>query len=102
MNHETSGGMGNGKQSIPSAYPGRQDWFWWAHTVDLRMKEKPLESLQTQRDELVEELHSVYSGAPSTTFQAYRKAQDALQKFEDMTFSDAEIDAFLPQELKRG
>lgn len=70
--------------------------------TDLVMGEKPIESLQSERDELVEELHSVYSGAPSTTFQAYRKAQDALKKYEDMTFSDLEIDAFLPRELKRG
>jgi len=70
--------------------------------VDLRMKEKPLESLQKQRDELVEQLHTVYGGAPNTTFHAYKKAQEALKKFEDMTFSDAEIDVFLPEELKRG
>jgi len=47
-------------------------------------------------------LHVVYSGAPSTTFAAYTKAQEALQQQEDMTFSDAEIDAFLPKELKKG
>lgn len=70
--------------------------------VDLAMREKPLETLQTQRDELVDQLHTVYSGAPSTTFQAYKKAQQALKQFEDMTFTDAEIDAFLPKELKRG
>jgi len=70
--------------------------------VDLAMREKPLEELQMQRDELVKELHTVYSGAPSTTFQAYKKAQEALKKLEDMTFTDAEIDAFLPKELKRG
>ncbi len=70
--------------------------------VDLAMKEKPLESLQQQRDELVERLHAAYSGAPSTTFQAYKKAQEALKKFEDMTFTDKEIDAFLPKELRRG
>lgn len=69
--------------------------------VDLRMREKPIEALQTQRDELVAQLHTVYGGAPSTTGDAYRKAQDALQRLEDMTFSDAEIDAFLPKELKR-
>jgi hypothetical protein len=69
--------------------------------TDLRMGEKPLEALQQTRDKLVEDLHSVYSGAPSTTFQAYKKAQEALKKFEDMTFSDEEIDAFLPKELKR-
>lgn len=69
--------------------------------VDLRMREKPLEALQGQRDKLVEELHKVYSGAPSTTVEAYRKAQHALKHLEDMTFSDEEIDRILPQELKR-
>jgi len=70
--------------------------------IDLRMGEKPNEELQQKRDKLLDELHSVYSVAPSTTFRAYRKAQEALQKLEDMTFSDEEIDAFLPKELKRG
>lgn len=69
--------------------------------VDIGMKERPLESLQKQRDELVNQLHAVYSGAPSTTYKAYKRAQNALQKLEDMTFTDAEIDAFLPKELKR-
>lgn len=70
--------------------------------TDLRMGEKPIETLQNERDELLKSLHSVYSGAPSTTYQAYRKAQHALQVLEDMTFSDKEIDTFLPRELKRG
>ena len=69
--------------------------------VDVAMKEKPLEALQLQRDELTSELKKIYAGAPSTTFRAYRKAQEALQQMEDMSFSDAEIDAFLPKELKR-
>lgn len=69
--------------------------------VDLRMRTKPLAALQEQRDQLVARLHAVYSGAPSTTVSAYKKAQQALQKLEDMTFSDEEIDAFLPKELKR-
>ena len=69
--------------------------------VDVAMREKPLETLQSHRDELVERLHTVYRGAPATTVKAYRKAQTALQVNEDMTFSDAEIDAFLPAELKR-
>jgi hypothetical protein len=70
--------------------------------VDLAMREKPLEALQEQRDKLVQQLHEVYRGAPSTNHKAYTAAQQALQKMEDMTFSDAEIDAFLPKELKRG
>lgn len=69
--------------------------------TDLAMREKPIEQLKTERDTLLESLHSVYSGSPSTTFDAYKKAQDALQTKEDLTFSDEEIDAFLPKELKR-
>lgn len=71
--------------------------------VDIAMKERPLEALQEHRDKLVKQLHTVYSGAPNTNtaFRAYKKAQEALQKLEDMTFTEAEIDAFLPKELKR-
>lgn len=69
--------------------------------VDVAMKEKPMEKLQEQRDELIEQLHAAYAAAPSTNSAAYKQAQDALQKNEDMTFSDEEIDAFLPKELKR-
>ena len=70
--------------------------------VDIAMKEKPLETLQRERDELLGQLHSIYIGAPSTIFKAYKKAQEALKSLEDMTFSDEEIDTFLPKELKRG
>lgn len=69
--------------------------------TDLRMCEKPLETLQTERDQLLVDLHAVYTGAPSTNYKAYRMAQIALQQLEDMTFSDEEIDAFLPKELKK-
>jgi hypothetical protein len=69
--------------------------------VDIAMKEKPLEALQQQRDDLITALHGIYSGAPSTTSKAYREAQKALKFREDMTFNDAEIDALLPQELRR-
>jgi hypothetical protein len=66
------------------------------------MGEKPIEGLQKERDDLLKDLHSVYSGAPSTTYNAYKKAQKALKQYEDMTFSDEEIDAFLPKTLKKG
>jgi hypothetical protein len=69
--------------------------------TDLAIGEKPMGQLLTERDVLLESLHSVYSGSPSTTFDAYKKAQDSLKTKEDMTFSDEEINAFLPTELKR-
>jgi len=69
--------------------------------TDLRMSERTLLAIRERRDELLEQLHGVYIGSPSTTFKAYRKAQEALQTSEDMTFSKEEIDAFLPDELRR-
>ena len=69
--------------------------------VDLAIRLDSLEVIRGRRDELLAQLHSVYAGAATTSVQAYRHAQAALKKFEDMTFTDAEIDAFLPTELKR-
>jgi len=69
--------------------------------TDLAAAARPIEVLRGERDKLIDALHTVYAGSPSTTHAAYRKAQEALQKHQDMTFSDAEIDAFLPGELKR-
>lgn len=70
--------------------------------VDVAMREKPLEALQEHRDRLTVQLHEIYRGAPSTNYSAYKKAQEALQQLDDMTFSDAELDKFLPRELRRG
>lgn len=69
--------------------------------TDIRVGDVALELIRAQRDALTQELHGVYAGAPSTNFEAYSRAQEALKKLEDMTFSDEEIDAFLPKELKR-
>ena len=48
--------------------------------VDIAMKVRPLEALQEHRDKLAEQLHTVYTSAPSTTSRAYKKAQEALKK----------------------
>ncbi len=70
--------------------------------TDLVIGGKTLETIQEERDVLMGDLHLVYSSAPSTTYKGYKNAQQALQSSEDMTFSDEEIDAFLPSEIKRG
>ncbi|SDY44119.1 SLATT domain-containing protein [Nitrosomonas halophila] len=69
--------------------------------TDMRSDTYDESHVKEKRDELVEELHSLYSGAPSTNYKAYRKAQKALKELEDLTFSDDEIDSFLPTGLKR-
>ena len=70
--------------------------------TDLRVGKEAVEKITDRRDALLEDLHGIYSGAPSTTDKAYRRAQEALKQYEEMTFSDAEIDALLPNELRMG
>jgi hypothetical protein len=59
------------------------------------------ENIRQQRDKLQERLAAIYRGAPHTTGESYGEAQEALKKNEEYTFSDAEIDQFLPKELRR-
>lgn len=59
------------------------------------------EAAVTRRDELQAMLAALYVGAPQTNGKAYQEAQDRLKNMEDMTFTDEEIDCFLPLSLKR-
>lgn len=70
--------------------------------TDLRIREDAIDTVVARRDTLLKKLHEAYSGAPSTNYAAYRKAQKALKEQEEMTFSDDEIDAFLPQAFRKG
>ena len=45
----------------------------------------------------MEELKKVYDLAPDTSSRAYKVAQKALKINEDMTFSNEEINHFLPR-----
>lgn len=67
--------------------------------VDLMEGTLPPKELRARRDKLVEGLDVIYSQAPSTTPRAYRRAQEALKVKQDMTFSDEEIDRFLPSAM---
>jgi len=69
--------------------------------ADIRTADIDRQEIRRRRESLREELHATYSGAPSTTFKAYRRAQMSLQQAEEMTFSDAELDTLLPPDLRR-
>lgn len=53
-----------------------------------------------RRDELQDELATIYESAPRTFKAGYLDAQKALKIDEDLTFSDKEIDRFLPEPLR--
>ena len=69
--------------------------------TDIRDAAVSLAQLRTRRDELQAALHKIYKSAPRTDDEAYGKAQTALKDNEELTFSDAEIDVFLPVPLRR-
>ena len=69
--------------------------------TDLAMGCEALSGIQRKRDALVDELKDIYASSPSTSEAAYKKAHKALNVQEEMTFSIAEVDAFLPEELRR-
>jgi hypothetical protein len=86
------------KQAAAALWMIRERYF--TLIVDIVMGERPIEALQKERDLITSDLGKIYEGAPPTTSKAYARAQDALKNKEDLTFSDAELDAFLPKALK--
>lgn len=69
--------------------------------TDIKASQLSINQITSQRDELQKRLFNIYSGSPRTNFKAYKEASKALKINEELTFSDKEIDAFLPKELRR-
>lgn len=60
----------------------------------------PAEQLQRRLEMITQELTTAYKFVPDTSPEAYGMAENAL-KSGHFTFSDEEIDAFLPTELRK-
>ena len=90
---------GTAKRQLTYGWLIREKYL--ALLTDLRVEKEAIEKITNRRDLLLQDLHGVYLGAPSTTHQAYKKAQEALQHNEELTFSEAEIDALLPNALRK-
>lgn len=69
--------------------------------TDLKMGDVSIENIRNKRDKLQEGLAAIYKGSPRTISKAYKEATKALKLNEEMTFSDDEIDCFLPEELRK-
>ncbi len=69
--------------------------------TDMRANILSVNQVISQRDELQNRLFNIYSGSPRTNFKAYKEASKALKLNEELTFSDSEIDAFLPEPLRK-
>ena len=69
--------------------------------TDIAARTLGAEAVMGKRDDLQAALAAIYKSAPHTTPKAYGLAQKALQRDEEYTFNDGEIDKFLPRELRR-
>lgn len=69
--------------------------------TDLNMDDINVETIRKKRDKLQDKLATIYKGSPRTISKAYDEAKKALKLNEEMTFSDEEIDCFLPAELRK-
>jgi hypothetical protein len=67
--------------------------------VDLR-RNSNAENATEIRDEVNEELESIYRAAPRTNGKAYAAAQKGLKMQEELFFSDDELDHLLPKQLR--
>lgn len=74
---------------------------YFSMLTDIKAKNQTISQLTMKRDEMQKRLFNIYSGSPRTNNKAYKEASKALKVNEELTFSDKEIDAFLPNELRR-
>lgn len=87
------------RDTAADIWPVRESYL--SLLTDLRGGSESTAAIRERRDELQASLAAIYRGAPHTDGRAYSDAQKALQQNEEYTFSDSEIDAFLPAALRK-
>jgi len=68
---------------------------------DIKARTISIDDAKQTRNSLQNKLSEIYSTAPRTDAKAYKAAQDGLKNNEEYTFSDLEIDVFLPLLLRK-
>lgn len=69
--------------------------------TDIRTANVTVETIRLRRDELQKKLAEIYREAPRTTKAGYEDARKGLKYNEELTFTDQEIDVFLPVLLRK-
>lgn len=70
--------------------------------TEIKLQNDSVANLLLKYNALVDEADAIYQEAPSTTDEAVERASEALKVKKDNSFSDEEIDSFLPSSLRRG
>ncbi len=86
-------------ESAISIWDVREKYF--SLLTDIRAGVIDEDDIRKIRDKLQNDLHRIYKGSPRTINKAYDDASKALKSMEEMTFSDEEIDKFLPGSMRK-
>ena len=68
----------------------------------IKFKNQPVQELMNDFCALQKQVHDVYKDAPNTSNCAVNKAEAAIEKDKDGTYTDEQIDQILPEMLRRG
>lgn len=68
--------------------------------TDIQAKRVTVDAILNQRDDLQRRLFEAYKRMPRSSNEAYAEATKALANVESITFSEKEIDCFLPPALR--
>lgn len=84
-------------------YIAKELWFMREKYVnliaDIMNERMNAQDIENKRDQLIKDLAILYKFAPQTSLEAYEKAGCALKKDAELTFSNEEINKFLPRDL---
>lgn len=69
--------------------------------TSIKLKNKPVGELEDRYRALMEKANEIYKDAPTTTDKAVKLAKKALKVKGDNTFSNEEIDSYLPPGLQK-
>lgn len=67
---------------------------------DLHMEKRNIAEINTEYISIMDELNELYVSAPSTTQEAVDRATEALNVDKEYTYTEEEIDNFLPPALR--
>ena len=88
------------RDAASALWPIRESYL--SLLTDIRRKSISDVEATKIRDDLQQRLAAILKSAPQTNSEAYSRAQAALKCNEEYTFSDAEIDKFVPSSLRKG
>ena len=70
--------------------------------ADIKINGKDFSQINKTYEEVMGKLNKLYVDAPSTTQKALEMAEKALKTKKEYSFTDEEIDIFLPKQLREG